>query len=466
LHTFVADTVDLGQKAMPRVLGAPQWTGPRTLDGFRQRREPNANDLLYELKATAWTCASLNAQTCAAHPPKLYVTTKHNQPAPKCRTKALQPRKKRWLAKVVDLAGAQDVEEVTDHPILDLFKQVNPVLNSFDLWELTTLYQEVHGSCFWFLDLDGVLGVPSNIWILPSQNMTPKREPDSTNLVDYYEYRIGKQAQKFRPEQIIHFRYPDPRDPYTSGLSPLRACFEQVATAAEYTSFKRSTIENHAIPDALISPDEVIGEEERDRLETQINQRFRKGGGGRVMVAESGMKIALLQHSMGDLAALAEMGANKELILNAFHVPVAFLSSSTNLANLQASNNQHSQQAVMPRLTRRDEKLNEQFVPLYDPSGRLFLKSDDPTPADPKTEQQERRFDAQIGVRSINEIRSEDGLPPVAWGDMPWMAATLMQPDQLRALGDAKVKQAENPPKPVPMAPGKPVVPSPGGNAA
>ena len=29
--------------------------------------------------------------------------------------------------------------------------------------------------------------------------------------------------------------------------------------------------------------------------------------------------------------------------------------------------------AIYPRLTRRDEKLNEQLVPLFDPTGRLFL---------------------------------------------------------------------------------------------
>jgi len=29
--------------------------------------------------------------------------------------------------------------------------------------------------------------------------------------------------------------------------------------------------------------------------------------------------------------------------------------------------------AITPRLQRRDEKLNEQLIPLYDPSRRLFV---------------------------------------------------------------------------------------------
>ena len=46
-----------------------------------------------------------------------------------------------------------------DHPLLTLLAQVNPIHNSFDLWELTTLYQEVHGSAYWFIERD-VLGIP------------------------------------------------------------------------------------------------------------------------------------------------------------------------------------------------------------------------------------------------------------------------------------------------------------------
>ena len=57
-------------------------------------------------------------------------------------------------------------------------------------------------------------------------------------------------------------------------------------------------------------------------------------------------------------------------------------SSSAPLANLQAAEYQHMAKAITPRLQRRDEKLNEQLIPLYDPSGRLFLASQDPVPID------------------------------------------------------------------------------------
>jgi HK97 family phage portal protein len=411
-------------KAMPAVLTGGQWSGTSFIDAYRRNRAPTPNEILAELKNTAWTCASLNASVCASHPPRLYVRTQTNQARPKCFTKSLPAATEKRLRSAPHLSAytksAERLEEVTDHPLLDLLVKVNVVHNSFDLWELTTLYQEVHGAAYWLLDFSP-LGTPQQIWPLPSQNITPVREPNSCNFVDYYLYRTGKEEQRFRPNQIIHFRYPDPRDPYLGGLSPLRACYEQATLISEFAAFKRAKFENHAIPDAIVSPDEVIGEEERDRLEAQWNSRFRKGGSGKVVVAESALKVQLLAHSMGDLAVLADMKATKEDVANAFHVPISFLSAETNLANLQAAEHQHMSKAVAPRLMRRDEKLNELLIPLYDPTGRLFLASEDPVPVNRELTTKEQDLNLRYGVVSINEVRGEQGLEPVPWGDAPWL---------------------------------------------
>jgi HK97 family phage portal protein len=415
----------LRPKHIPGALTGSQWSGTSYVDSYRLNRNPTPNELLQELKGAAWACASINAAVCAAYPPNLYVATVDGtQPVPKCLTRALHPANERRLRHSRHLppriTKAQHIAEVLDHPLLTLLRKVNPVHNAFDLWELTQLYLEVHGKAFWYLRL-GPLGIPDEIWPLPAQNVTPRRNPNSTNLVDYYEYRTGAKEQRFAPGEILFFRYPDPRDPYLGGLSPLRACYEQIAIASEYAAFKNAKFQNHALPDALISPEEVIGEEERDRLETQWNRKLKRGGAGKVVIAESGMKVQLLAHSMGDLALLADLKATKEDIANAFHVPLSYLTTNTNLANLQAARTQHMGLAIEPRLQRRDQKLNEQLLPLYDPTGRLFLASEDPVPVDRDAGIAQQTIDLKYGVVTINEVRGERGLPPVPWGDTPWL---------------------------------------------
>jgi HK97 family phage portal protein len=418
----------ISARSMPRVLAGPQWSGTNYVDAYKRNRAPTPNELMAELKNTAWACASINAAVCASNPPTLYVATQEGQAAPRCLTRDLQPRQEKMLRDdrrlPVKYRKAMRIQQVTDHPLLDLLAHCNPCHNAFDLWELTTLYQEVHGSAYWYLDL-GPLGTPQAIWILPSQNVTPRRAPDSPRPVDYFAYRTGASEQRFEPERIVHFRYPDPRDPYTGGLAPLRACYEQVALMSDYAAMKKAIYENRGLPSAIISPDDVLGEEERDRLEAQWNAKFRRGGSGRVVVGESKLNVSVLQASMGDLAQLAEIRATVEDVCNAFHVPIAYMTTNTNLANLQAAQLQHLANCIHPRLERRDEKLNEQLVPLFDPTGRLFIASENPTPMDPEASWQQMRVDMQYGVRTINEMREEEGLTPVPWGNEPWLPINL-----------------------------------------
>ena len=96
------------------------------------------------------------------------------------------------------------------------------------------------------------------------------REAGSRSVVDYYEYRQGTTCQRLAPERVIAFRYPDPRDPYLSGLSPLRACFESAALGSTFLAYKRSIWDNAALPGVIISPMESISEDERIRLVVRV----------------------------------------------------------------------------------------------------------------------------------------------------------------------------------------------------
>jgi HK97 family phage portal protein len=439
LKPILAATLTLARrlegKKIPTSLTGDQWTGTTFTDIYQRQRNPTPNELLAELKGVAWACISLNASVCANYAPRLYVATHNGQKPAKCLTKTLHPAGEARLRARKDLppalTKAARIEEVLDHPLLTLLRQVNPIHNAFDLWELTHTYLEVHGKAFWYLT-PGPFGVPQEIWVLPTQNVTPMRRQDSPSVVDYYEYRTGARTQNFPPNQVIFFRYPDPRDPYLGGLSPLRATFEQIQLTSSYAATKSAIYDNQAIPSAVLLPAEVLGEEERDRLENQWNAKFRRGGSGKVLVGEAGMTVQVLSHSMGDLAALADMAATKEDVCNSFHCPVAFFTSQTNLANLQAAEMQHLSKCIHPRLTRRDEKLNEQLVPLYDPTGRLFLASEDPTPVDQELTIKQQENDLKYGVVSINEVRGERGLPAVPWGQVPWLPDRWLPTDQLR----------------------------------
>lgn len=401
--------------------------GWSTIDAYRRLREPSPTELLRELKNTAYACANINASVCASFTPRLYVATRCGEPAPKCGTRRLPTHESRTLA---HMCKAERVEMVTEHPLLSLLERANPTHNLHDLLELTTLDQEVHGMAYWLLERNA-FGTPEAIWPLPAHLTRPVRSTGSP-CVDYYEYHADTPPARYPADQVIHFRYPDPRDPYGGGLSPMRAVFEQVSLGSEFLAFKRAVWDNAGLPGVVISPSEVISDAERKRLEIEWEEKFRRGGQGRALVADTGLSVDVIERSLGDYATLAEQAFGKEEIANAFGVPLAFLTRDTNLANLQAANRQHASLAIRPRLRRRDEKLNEQLVPLFDRSGRLFFRSDDPVGDGEEFALKQQDQDMRLGVRTINEVRAERGLGPVTWGEMPWLPLAWAPTDFVR----------------------------------
>ncbi len=409
------------------------------IDAYQRRREPTPLELLREWKNTAFSCASINAAVCASFPPRLYVRCTPGQSASGYRTQPLS----RGQAKSLQLhRKAEQIEQVVTHPLLDLLEQVNPVHNLHDVLELTTLDQEIHGAAYWLLEVNA-RGIPESIWPLPAHLVVPLRDETSDAIVHAYEYRGAQPPRRYPAEQVIHFRYPHPRDPYALGWSPLQAVFEHAALASEFLAFKQAVWNNAGLPGVILSPSEVISESERQRLEVEWNQRFRRGNQGKALVADTGLNVDVIEQSLGDLAVLAEQAFTKEEIANAFGVPLAFLTKDTNLANLQASQTQHAALTIRPRLRRRDQKLNERLVPLFDPSGRLFFRSDDPVTDSLDLVLRQEEQDLRLGVQTINEVRSERGLDPVAWGDQPWLPLTLAPSDFVRR-GDYGPRSGRN----------------------
>src|ERR1051326_4590219 len=94
--TKLAKSLELLAALVTKAPAAPD--APRQMpaygfaDHFRRIRDPRPQDLLAELKTTAYTCAVINANNVPQYKPRLYVVTRHHEPKPKCLTKALDAK--------------------------------------------------------------------------------------------------------------------------------------------------------------------------------------------------------------------------------------------------------------------------------------------------------------------------------------------------------------------------------------
>ena len=374
------------------------------------RRADRPADCLAELTHTAYACAAINAAVCASYPPRLFARGRASR---KMRARALGAEERRRLA----MAPGGEVREVMEHPLLDLLEEVNAEQDPQELWELTTLHQETVGSAYWSLEFGGD-GLPRAIWTLPAHRVRAVRRDDGA--LEGYRVSGPKGETALPAAEVVHFRYPDPRDPYGPGLSPLRACLETVRASGQFRAYRGGLLEGAAAPGVILTPEGPLGEDERERLEGEWERKFRRGT-GRVLVADASLKVSVVQNPLGELATLADMGGTRADIANAFGVPLSYLTNETNLANLQAAERQHLAVAVRPRLRRRDQRLSSALARLYDPAGGLFFASDDPSPLEREEALRRQELDLKQGVLCINEVRAGRGLAPVEWGGVPWL---------------------------------------------
>ena len=67
----------------------------------------------------------------------------------------------------------RDGEFVTSGPVFELFRDVNPVMNRFDLWKVTSAWWFLEGEAFWFFGDTYKAGIPREIFVLnPRQKST------------------------------------------------------------------------------------------------------------------------------------------------------------------------------------------------------------------------------------------------------------------------------------------------------
>ena len=128
------------------------WPWERT----RGRIRPgDCHEMVKAYSSWVYACASKNASTCAQIPLRLFVVKTGKSKFTVTRTKEISNETRKWLYSNPYLSKwtqkAVDIEEVTEHPFLDLVRSVNPWMNEFELRELTVLFQELTGNCYWYL---------------------------------------------------------------------------------------------------------------------------------------------------------------------------------------------------------------------------------------------------------------------------------------------------------------------------
>ncbi len=445
---FMANPATLTQKSVDDFwasVGSPlitQTAGrPIPTDG-QLLLEYLTNDLVY-------TCVNWNAGAAARVPIRLYARNRPGD-APIRRfaarkvTRAEFRRLKNNPNLARTLAGAGEVREILDHPLLTLLERDNDGLNGFQLRLITGIYMEVFGGAYWLLE-QGAFDPVEKIKVLPTQRVIPLRTNDLAVVGYRYFPQINGPSVDLPRTDVLDFRFPAVEDPYGGRHAPLRSAFMQAELAAKYALYENSLMDNRARIDGTFIPKDQISRREAERAEMLWNQKFARQGNGRVLVAEQAGAFIPARYPPADLGPLEISRETLRRMANAFGVPEAFLSKDATFANMQAGMTLYARQTILPRVLILEQKLNEMLAPLYGP--RLFLAADNPVPEDEAFKLQKTQIAINAGVLSREEIRAALGFSAgrrqtaaEADGDAEAAAQAVTEPQQ----GPAAANGMEN----------------------
>jgi HK97 family phage portal protein len=372
-----------------------------------------------------YAAANLNAVAVASQPLRLYVRNKSqstklwNTRKASRRTKAylfgdLEQRPSRYaLTKAAEYGD--DFEVVDDaHPILQLLSKVNQYQNGFDATVLRVLYGELTGNAYIHPVIDQRLGIPVQLWTMPSQFVEVVPGQQGEDFVKAYRYGATEEQKRentYAPDEVIHFKRPNPADMYY-GIGKVEAAWGAIMANDAIHEMDVAFFANKARPDYLLVVKSPAHDDELERLEVSIDEKLRGSKRtGRFLTTTADIDLKPLSFPPKDLAGRDQI---VEEIAAVFGVPVSMLKANDpNLASATVGFASWKQTTILPLLRMDEETLNQNLLPLFNIEEDAFLAYDNPVSEDEKFAFEKLRSMVAGGIMTANEARMREGLEPV-----------------------------------------------------
>jgi len=314
---------------------------------------------------------------------------------------------------LVKSGKAGDEDTVIDtSPLLDLLHHPNAQQNGHELIEAIFTDAELTGNAFLSLEEQNGRGEPGELYRLNPANVII--HPDPKSLVGGYTYSANGGKEDYLPNEIWHFKYPNPTDDLY-GMGIIEAAEAIIDSEMAMSEHMRQFWRNGAKITGVFTTDTVLDTDVFTRVGTGIRNLFR-GAGYSTVLLESGINYTPISDGPAKLGMLEMAHMSRDFILAIFGVPptkVGILDNANYKA--QSADEYFWSETIMPKLTRLENSI-QPLVELFHPGQGLRLQFtrlnfEDDLPAAQVAEVMTRQ-----GVFTIDEIRVYQGAEPLAEG--------------------------------------------------
>lgn len=403
----------------------------------RRSINPSVADILSVYGGYVQICARLNATMAASHPMRLYRPAKGTEKGKRLgskrwvyqgaygggfdgkRVSRLEEKhlKNRLRGKTARYATmADEVEEVLDHPLLDLLDNPNEDdSNGFYFWQRFHQFGEPVGSEFLHVVMHERQNVPAELFHMEPHRVTVVPATDGERRIEHYWYgRDGSAVQRFETDEVLHYkvgtRLDDPYygEGWISGLQDIQMLW------FEMVSYMRHMMNNQGTPPAHFKVPEGMSKEEFDAAVANIERTFSGlANTGKPFVSTS-EDVTILAHTPRDMEYIGGLDKVEQTVSAAAGVPESLLRmNDANLASAKEGHPGYLRRTIEPMLRGRAEFINEQIIPLYGlEPGELWVDYDELVAEDEEARARTLVSLVGGGIATANEARAEIGMEP------------------------------------------------------
>lgn len=301
-----------------------------------------------------------------------------------------------------------EVQEITDHPVLDILTQGNDELVGFTNMQVTQTHIDLVGEAFWLKERNA-MGQPVELWPLPPhwiRSLPTRNHP-------FYEISAigysGANAVSIPVTEIIYFRDPDPANPYGRGSGVGRSLADETEIDEFASKHIKNFFFNRARPDIIVSGENLSRENTKRLEEMWLQKQSGFWNAFKPLFLSRSVDIKVLSQNFEQMQMVELRKHQREVFFNALGLPPELSGqiSNSNRSTISMAERFFSKFVIKPRMEFLRTHLQKRLIPDFD--DRLILHFESPI-------EEDQQFQLEVMqssefAYSIDEWRKMAGIP-------------------------------------------------------